>query len=138
MRTPKYQQYFHCFFARTLGPYEFWFSFQQNIVTILISAIFRGVALIKREALIRGKRLLNYGYSKVRHLLEGDAYLNPGAYYRKYGTEPQELLSGIAKNNKHNQHVIYSWDLTATLEQQVKPLPNLFLITCYEATFRGS
>ena len=54
-------------------PYAFWFSFQQNIVTILISAVFRGETyqnrgtyqrealislwIIKGVALIRGRRL---------------------------------------------------------------------------------
>ena len=64
MKKSKYQQYFHCFIVCIQGPYIFWFSFQQNIVTILISAIF--AALIRGEALIRGRCLL-------------------GTYQRKYG-----------------------------------------------------
>ena len=48
------------------------------MVTILISAAFRGAALL------RGRRLFQCGYPKVRRLLEGGAYLRPGAYQRKY------------------------------------------------------
>ena len=51
------------------------------MVNILIGAAFRGAALIKREALIRGKRLFQCGYPKVQRLLEGGiAYLTLGAY----------------------------------------------------------
>ena len=49
MKKSKYQQYFQCFIVFILGPYEFWFSFLSNIITIIISA------------------------GEVRHLLEGDA-----------------------------------------------------------------
>ena len=61
MKKPKYKQYFHCFIVCILLPHAFWFSYQQNVVTILISATFRGAALI------RGER----------------AYLSPSAYQRK-------------------------------------------------------
>ena len=44
------------------------------MVNIPISAAFRG------EAFIRGMRLFLCGYSKMRRLLEGSAYLRPGAY----------------------------------------------------------
>ena len=47
MKKKKCQQYFHCFIACILGPYAFWF----NIVTILISSLFRNAALVRREAL---------------------------------------------------------------------------------------
>ena len=50
------------------------------IVAILISAAFRGVTLIKGEALIRERHLFQCGYPNVQHLLEGGAYLRPGAY----------------------------------------------------------
>ena len=36
--------------------------------------------LIRGEALIRGRRLFQRGYQKVQRLLEGGAYLRPGAY----------------------------------------------------------
>ena len=78
MKKSKYQQYFHCFIVYILVPYAFWFSYQQNIVTILISAAFRGALPI------RGRRLFQYGYPKVRRLLENCAYLTPGAYQRKF------------------------------------------------------
>ena len=54
-------------------------------ITILISAAFRGAAPVRGEVHIRGRRLFQYGYLKVRRLLEGSAYLRPGAYQRKYG-----------------------------------------------------
>ena len=85
MIKSKYQQCFHCFIACIIVPYTFWFSYQQNIVTILISPAFRSAALIRGEALLRGRHLFQCGYSKVGRLLEGGAYLRPGAYYRKYG-----------------------------------------------------
>ena len=44
------------------------------MVTILISAIYRGAALI------RGRCLFQCGHSKVWHVLEGSTYLRPGAY----------------------------------------------------------
>ena len=49
-------------------------------VAILISAAFRGVALITGETLIRGRHLFQCGYPKARHLLECGAYLRSGAY----------------------------------------------------------
>ena len=63
MKKSKYQQYSHCFIVCILVPYAFWFSYQANIVTILISDTFRGATLI------RGRRLFQCGYSKVRRLL---------------------------------------------------------------------
>ena len=74
----KYQQYFHCFIVCILVPYAFWFSYQQNMVTILISAIFRDVALTS------GRRLFRCGHPKEWRSLEGDTYLRPDAYQRKY------------------------------------------------------
>ena len=50
------------------------------MVTILISAVFRGAALIRGEALIRGRHLFECEYAKVQRLLEGNAYFRPGAY----------------------------------------------------------
>ena len=93
MTKPKYQQYF-CFIVCILISYEFWFNYQQNIVTILISAAFGGAALIRGEALTRGRRLFQCGYPKVRRLLEGGAYLRPGAYQRKYGNY-QNISRGL-------------------------------------------
>ena len=65
-----YQQYFHCFIVCILVLYPFWFSYQQNMVTILVSAASRGVVLIRGEALIRGRHLFQCGYPKVRYLFE--------------------------------------------------------------------
>ena len=64
MKKSKYQQYFY---------------FQQYFY-LNINNIFRGAALIREEALIRRRRLFQYGHRKVRHLLEGGAYLRSGAY----------------------------------------------------------
>ena len=49
------------------------------MVTVLISATFGSAALIRGEALIRARRFFECGYPKARHLLEGGAYLRPGA-----------------------------------------------------------
>ena len=50
-------------------------------ITILISAASSlNAVLIKEDALIRGKRLIQYGHPKMRRLIEGGAYLRPGVY----------------------------------------------------------
>ena len=87
------RQYFHCFIVCILVQYPFWFSYSWNIVTVLISSAFRGAALIREEALIRGRRLLQCGYPKVRRLLEGNTFLRPGVYYRKYGNSNRKILA---------------------------------------------
>ena len=81
MKKSKYQQYFHCFIVCMLVPYAFWFSYQQNIVTTLISAGFTDAALI------RGRCLFQCRYPKVWRLLAGGHYLRPGAYQRKQGMQ---------------------------------------------------
>ena len=58
-----------------------------------MSAVFRGATLIREKAFSRGRRLFQCGYPKVRRLLEGGAYLRPGAYQRKYGKHVIFLLS---------------------------------------------
>ena len=85
MKKSKYQQYFHCFIVCILGPYAFWFSFQQNIVTILISAVLGSGAFIRGETLIRGRCLFQCGYPNMRRLLERGTYFGLGACQRKYG-----------------------------------------------------
>ena len=74
MKKSKYQQYIHSFIVCIPGTYAFWFRFWYNIVTALIRVVFRGAAFI------RGRRVFQCQYSKVRRLLEGDTYLRPGAY----------------------------------------------------------
>ena len=54
-------------------------------MTILINVAFRVAAFNAGETFIRGRHLLQYGYTKVPRLLEGSAYLRPGAYCKKYG-----------------------------------------------------
>ena len=58
MKKFKYQQYSRRFIVFILSPYEFWFRFQQNIATILISAVFRGVRSLEE------RRLFQCGYLK--------------------------------------------------------------------------
>ena len=50
MKKSKYQQYFHCFIVCIISLNVFWFSYQQNIVTILRSTVFRGAALLEGGA----------------------------------------------------------------------------------------
>ena len=87
MKKSKYQKYFHCFIVCKLVPYAFWFSYQQNIVTTLISAGFTDAALIRGEALIRGRCLFQCRYPNVWRLLAGGPYLRPSAYQRKLGMQ---------------------------------------------------
>ena len=72
------------FFVCILVPYTFWFSLQQNIVTILIIAVFRGAVLIRGETHIRGSCLFQCEYPKVWRLLVGGTYLRHDVYQRKY------------------------------------------------------
>ena len=107
IKTSNFQQYFHCFVVCILVPYACWFSYQQNIAISPISAGFRGTAFIRGGKLIRGRPLFQCGYSKVRRLLEGSAYLRPGAYYRTYGIQqvficwifPQLSLKILSKSH---------------------------------------
>ena len=79
-KKTKYQQYFHCFIC-----------FCTSFISILVSLLVeygnysdkrcRGAALMRGEVLIRGKRLFQCGYSKLRRLLEGGDYLGPGSIW---------------------------------------------------------
>ena len=80
MGKSKYRQNFYCFIVCIQISCAFWFSYKQNIVTILISTRFGGAVLIRGEALIKEKRLFQCGYPKVQRLLECGAYLRSGAY----------------------------------------------------------
>ena len=84
MKNSKYQQHFHCFIVCIPVLSAFWFSNKQNVVTILISAVFRSVALIRWEVLIKSKHLFQFEHQKVPCLLEGSAYLRPGTPSRFY------------------------------------------------------
>ena len=53
---------------------HFGLAHNRILVTMLISAAFRGVGLI------RWRRLFQCGHPKLRHLLEGGAYSRPVAY----------------------------------------------------------
>ena len=70
LKKSKYQQYFHCFVVCILVSHAFWFSYQQNIMTILLNAAFRVAALI------RGRRLFQCGYPKVRRSFEARRLLH--------------------------------------------------------------
>ena len=50
------------------------------MVPTLVSAAFRGAALISGEIFIRGMCLFQCGYPKVPRLLEDGPYLRPGTY----------------------------------------------------------
>ena len=117
LKKSKYQQYFHCFIACILVSYAFRFSYQQNIVTILVSVTFRVAGLIKGEALIRGRRLFQCGYPKVRHLLEGSAYLRPGACQRKYG---RSFFNSKMKKSSGKQFYVFDAFVTVVLLQSLK------------------
>ena len=74
IKKSKYQQYLNCSIVCILVPYAFWVSFQQNIVSLPISAISRGLVLIsilipRGAALIRGQRLF-----ETKHSLEEIQY----------------------------------------------------------------
>ena len=75
MKKSKYQQCFHCFIVYILVHIHFGLVFSRNIVSTLISVVFRAAALIRGEVLIRGKRLIQWRYPKVRRLLEEIQYL---------------------------------------------------------------
>ena len=92
MKKSKYYQYFHCFIVCILGPYAFWFSFQQNIVTILISAVFRGCGAY----------------------LIGRAYLRSGAYWRKY-SKLHFMIIVVSYRVGHQQ-----WNLFRLVEKLVE------------------
>ena len=50
--------------------------------------------------LLEGRHSFKCEYPKVRRLLEGGAYLRPGAYYRKYGNNTI-MLNNRKRNNYH-------------------------------------
>ena len=59
-----------------------------DLTTSRIRKLFYGyyAALIRGEALIKGRYLFQCGYQKVRRLLEDGASMRPYAYLRKYST----------------------------------------------------
>ena len=77
MKKPKYQQYCHFFIDCILIPHASWFSYEWNMITVLMNAAFLGATLIRGEALIRGKRLFQCGYPKMSSLLEGALIWGP-------------------------------------------------------------
>ena len=109
-------QYFHYFLVCIVVPYAFWFSYQQNMVSILISITFGGAVLI------RGRRLFQCGHPKVWRLLAGRAYLRLSAHQRKYGIRKDtywfivffrqlrffvvyRCYNQLSKRKKHNLHL---------------------------------
>ena len=90
MKKSKYQQYFHCIIFRILVPFAFQFIYQQNIVTILISAASLNAALI------RGRSLFQCGYPKVRRLIETRRFLEEIRYvYCNYQFKMYFLLDNV-------------------------------------------
>ena len=106
IRTKHYfhylQQYFHYFIACILVSYAFWFSYQQNKVTILIIAEFRGTAVIRGEEFIRGRHLFQYGFQKMPALIEGGAYLRRSASQRKYGDHCYGQVESVILDRNRN------------------------------------
>ena len=82
MKKSKQKQYFHCFIDCILDLYAFWFGYQQNIVTIPIGSGFRGVTLIRGEALIRGRCLSQWNYSQMRLNQRATLILDPALIRR--------------------------------------------------------
>ena len=74
--------------------FAFWFSCGKIMVRYLTSAAFWS------EVLIRGRRLFWSECETVRCLLEGSAYLWPGAYQRKYGISIKQACWFEIWNNK--------------------------------------
>ena len=97
MKKSKYEQYFYCFIVCVLVPYVFWFSYQQNVVTILISATFRGGALIRGETLIRVRHVFQCGYPKVRRLFEARDLLQETRLFLEHFSE---AYSGLYQTSK--------------------------------------
>ena len=110
-------QYFHYFLVCIVVPYAFWFSYQQNMVSILMVSITFGGAV-----LIRGWRLFQCGHPKVWRLLAGRAYLRLSAHQRKYGIRKDtywfivffrqfrffvvyRCYNQLSKRKKHNLHL---------------------------------
>ena len=81
MKKSKYQQYFYYFVICILVPYAFWFSYQNNMVTILINTEFKGAVLIRGETTIRWRRLFQCGYPKNWHLFESRRLLEKMRYF---------------------------------------------------------
>ena len=66
IRKSKYQKYFNCFIVWIAVPCAFWFSFQQNIVTILKSAVFRRHHVVAGEYIYIYKNIYVYIYCPER------------------------------------------------------------------------
>ena len=92
MKKSKYQQYIHCFISCILGPYAFWFSFQQNIVTILISTVLRGAPLIIGEAYQR-EALISMWIPKGATLIRGNTVYNSSTAKIKPGWKQLQKIS---------------------------------------------
>ena len=74
--------------------------------------------------LLEGRRLFQCGYPKVRRLLEGDAYLRPCAYKRKYGNV---LLIDFVKNTLLNLREVLQYNsLLEKWEEKPRKLQNHF------------
>ena len=83
MNKSRYQQYLHCFTVCILVPHAFQFSYQQNIITILISTAFKSCG----------------AYFNV-DTQRRSAYLRPGAYQRKHGIQLLHLITLYQRRQK--------------------------------------
>ena len=93
IKKSKYQQCFYCLIVCKLISYAFWFSYQQNILTVLISAAVRGAALI------RGRNLSQYQYPKVWRLFEARRLLER---MRQLGTKLNNIKISVKRSHQHN------------------------------------
>ena len=94
MKKYKFKQYFRCFVVGILVPYAFWFSYQQNIVTIPISTPFRG------GVLIRGEVLISMWIPKGAMLIGGPALIRGNTVFPKVSNHDMKFQSSyrIQKN----------------------------------------
>ena len=108
-KKSKYQQYFHCFIVCILVPHAFWFSYQQNVVTILISTEFKGTVLIREETFIKERHLFQCGCPKVQRLFEAWPLLEEIRYFNSYPDfldQNFKIYDAINwKTNNYNTHI---------------------------------
>ena len=100
MKKAKYQQYLIVLFGCILVPYPFSFSYQQNMVAILIIA-----AQVRH--LLEGRRLLERGVYFYGDTQSCGAYWGPGAYQRKYGNKMFEYFYVDISTNNNSSCYVY-------------------------------
>ena len=71
MKKSKYQHYLYCFIVCIVVPHEIWFSYQQNIISIVTSAAFRGGQGCLLEGAYQRQVLVSMWTSKDVELIRG-------------------------------------------------------------------